>query len=1201
MLRAGDDNGVELWESGAMALNLPSLGRILSTLFSLQPPQLQHVLSHDHAQLQKSKIPAGRAAASLLHYIMDSIRKEASLEYICVPLLQQVVKSKDRKNRKHVKSLFEWLFQQHSEVGVALAKSLSLIIGEPQCEKRVKLGWCIVVRDLVQITFDSEETSRKGKLGVFSLEALMIIANSVSHLVQIVCNDSVQDGKECSPTRLTTMAADCILVITRALSEPENLLRKDPYQDDNCFHPKGYLGGPASQAFGAEVVGALRDGSQMVDTDTNYSVRPGDVASLSQKVLWSKLDDLIVLVSELYKWNYRTRSLHSKGLQQVLKHLKVLANFQQALRAQEHDDSSVGEEVLKLCWKQYSTLMITEDQFNLSSSETLLQQYVDALQESMYQSQLVEVEGSQVHDSSQKEEIKGYALGCLALLLGRFDVRHLDTVLVKSEPQLLQILLYQLCSKDDDIVDLVVVILKAILFRTTVLEQNDSTTPRMSQMETIAPMFLDLLDKRDSTSRAVVTLIAEYFSANPESSYFEKLFSFLDSEDAMQRKNALDVLSELWAINSKLVDAPESVLCQKIAKLLIARLGDEELTNRIQASSLFSKLDPTYVLPALLQSMFSLDGRVRSAASSAILAVLNGCPDQCRVISVLLDCVRCLENVIRVPDHPGQIGKNNLLNIGMKALQGGSTMDADRIMHLVPKWAASVRDWDSVISFILDKMFGEPSNPVIPKFLSKISSHLADNTNVVYDIIFRVLKEQPVMLEGYIGHGGVDDTSKSLDGTLANDLFQRLSPLLVLKVLPLRAYDDMQCQILYDSSMLDCVSTESTSIASILVNRMCALLEFEDVRKLSAELVGRLLPQVMLPQILEHLKGAISNIDTLRAKACIFALCNSLTLREESVKHPLMKIIQELLCSVFLWTNANNSQEVEKTQHGCIDCFALMIRAELVFASSRNSILPHNADLRCQMDFQMSVLSKVLNSLLGCNDMIFFPERFTSSSPQTDFSWTSQCSTAQQNIEGGKLLLEKSKLDGNEWKMKCRPPEGFVDTVMEIKEVTKLTDSSVDAKEQHSVVPIALRVCMANILISACSKIPPSTHQLFSVMVLPPIVNYAQDAKDSYLRAACLQVLFTSVYHLKSATVISSSPDLIRLSVTSLRGQGIPEERINAAKLLAALLATEEALEEIKPHLMDVQLALTNISHLDPSAELRAMCDKLLSCMSTTE
>ena len=91
-------------------------------------------------------------------------------------------------------------------------------------------------------------------------------------------------------------------------------------------------------------------------------------------------------------------------------------------------------------------------------------------------------------------------------------------------------------------------------------------------------------------------------------------------------------------------------------------------------------------------------------------------------------------------------------------------------------------------------------------------------------------------------------------------------------------------------------------IASLLVNRAFYDLEFEDVRKLSAELCGRIHPQVLLPILCSQLQPAVDSKNILKIKACLFSICTSLVVRGwESFSHPAMLEIRRMIETVLLW------------------------------------------------------------------------------------------------------------------------------------------------------------------------------------------------------------------------------------------------------------------------------------------------------------
>lgn len=61
----------------------------------------------------------------------------------------QAVKSKDHGNRKKVVGIFRWLFSR-TKYGLLLATSLTSMAGSPKVDHRVKLGCCVVIRELVE-------------------------------------------------------------------------------------------------------------------------------------------------------------------------------------------------------------------------------------------------------------------------------------------------------------------------------------------------------------------------------------------------------------------------------------------------------------------------------------------------------------------------------------------------------------------------------------------------------------------------------------------------------------------------------------------------------------------------------------------------------------------------------------------------------------------------------------------------------------------------------------------------------------------------------------------------------------------------------------------------------------------------------------------------------------------------------------------
>ncbi|MQL83310.1 hypothetical protein Taro_015786 [Colocasia esculenta] len=154
---------------------------------------------------------------------------------------------------------------------------------------------------------------------------------------------------------------------------------------------------------------------------------------------------------------------------------------------------------------------------------------------------------------------------------------------------------------------------------------------------------------------------------------------------------------------------------------------------------------------------------------------------------------------------------------------------------------------------------------------------------------------------------------------------------------------------------------------------------------------------------------------------------------------------------------------------------------------------------------------------------------------------------------------------------------------------------------------LTLRLCMANVLISACQKVESSRRYVLANRIIPALTTSVESIGDSDIRAACLQVLFSAVYHLKSS-VLPYSSDLLKLCVKALKkgSEKVTEEthltleKISAAKLLASLMASEDdIIESLSAGLLEAKPALAGVLAANPSMELRQLCGKLLTCITS--
>eukprot|EP00249_Psilotum_nudum_P023153 c28762_g1_i1 orf=79-3576(+) len=1104
-------------------LKLLPLGRVLSILLSTKYQVLQKSLTQIDGVLQKD--PVGRAALMLLRHVEMAVCKGGTLEPIFVTLLEHVVKSKSRSNCRQVTVLLQWLLKNEG-LGTAVTDSFADVLEGNQGNNRVKLGWCVVVSELVQQRGNARVTSEAGSWD----ETIVNLLSCAPQLLNILVKSSVKDGTNQIPTRLSMAAADCLLLLTKFVSEASHVLRESK-KTKSSYDRKSQQCTILGQT---SVASSIHIEDRQIDCHQGGSVASmprRDLLVEEEWILWEHLDCLLALVTKLKEWNNKSRPLHAKGLEQVERHLENLVKFRDNFQVQGKWESnlSVGAAVLSACWQHFSSLILSENPSVFPEYKSTLSHWLEGLQHCL-QREESEWEEHRIlcNGTRNVEELRIFFLTCLALFLGKFQAHELGIVLEEFGSQLLNSLIGQLRGSNVEVAELASTILRTLFF------SREIATNTSFGLEMIAPLLIDLLDERDAAARVVVVLIADYVAANPDTPELEQLFTILDTGNSSQRQNVLGIMSHLLHTRLLSGDNVFSSLRQRVACNLLNRLGDEELTNRVEAARLFAALDPTFVLPALVQRIYSRDQKVRSAASAALIAVLNSHRDQCAMVTVLLDCIINVAQKVPIPQHPGDIGVATV----------GKSPDVDHIMRLIPAWASKVEDWEHVIEILLNRMFADPSNAVMPRFLSEISAHLSKRAQIVFCYLHAYMAKQQWLTDESLT---LKEETWKPSRRLDNMLFERLSPLLVLKVLPLSAFSDASCRDLYGglatmmndyscSGNILSAALDDKCITTLLLDRACGLMEFEDVRKLSAELMGRLLPSVMLPIITMQLEGAVKKRDTLRLKACLFAICTSLWLwRAESLYHSAMACVQSLLIQILLWPCSAADEETAKAQHGCIDCFAMMICVEISSSTTGNS--------------QMGKKS---------GPIILFVIRCV----------TGQQSDLQLNGEKGENLLDEMFRDG----------AGHV-------------------RGTHE----SFRLCMANVLISVNQKISTRERPSYASQTIPPIIKFIQGSTESKMKAACLQVLFTGVYHFKDA-VCPFAVDLLNLSVTILRSKESSEERIAAARLFASLLACEEAtLSELTPYLLDAKIVLASVSTMDASPELRTLCEQLLNCLTVTE
>ncbi|KAK4281861.1 hypothetical protein QN277_013308 [Acacia crassicarpa] len=1083
-----------LWQSESEAESMVSvtLARAMSALLCARPKKLQDAIFRLSSQSQRPAIGSLEDSLWFLHkYVSDAAEKEDSFDQVLVPMIENLLKSKDSKHGGQAMILINWLFQDEL-LFEPLTKGLANIITR-KTDRYLLLGWCVLVRALADYDNISSQSTFSGIRERYN-RLIKILSTSLPHLSGIVSQGStLQDGFEL-PSRLGVSAADCFLTLTETLTKMAESQR-------NKLKSARATSQPISLVPSTSDKKVKLDSKSLSTSDTGRDY-----------ILWHHLDGMICLVQRLLAWSQKSRFLHAKGLEQVLKWLEEIKNHYCSSRYEA--DSNViksGDLLLSSCWKHYSRLLYLEDKKFPQHYKELFDQYLSGIQ------YYVENHSSGLADKKDSEdETRRFFLNCLCLLLGRLDSKKFESMVLECGMDISRILVPQLTCTNEDIINVVVSIFKAIILKPN--HSTGSTNINSGQADAVMPFLLRLLDEQEGTARAVVKLIAEYCSMSEDDKCFKEVLKRLSSGNIPQRRNAIDIISEV--IDIPTVSQKSTLLStwQDVANSLLERLGDEDNVIREQASKLLPALDPSLHLPTLISRVYSPIERVQSSATDTLIRVLKFHNQKSDVLLFMLDC---LSNISRSVDLPGAAEKK------------GSKLDTDRVLRLTPEWSKSVQDWSCLIGSFIDKMFADPSNAIIVRFLSYISENLSDATDLVLHQVLLHVRGQKEIDESFLSRWENRTYTNDEFVEMQQSLFEHLCPLLIIKMLPLKAFNDRNSSVIYGNLGQDMmpgtrdVEVGYECISALLLTRAFCDFEFEDVRKLAAELCGRIHPQVLFPVLCSKLEQAVDSKNILKIKACLLSICTSLVVRGwESFSHPGMFTIRKIIETVLLWPSLD-ADSVSKAQHGCIDCLALMLSAEL---QAQESITNYVSD----SSSGVSVVSYVIGHL----------------------------------IHDKKGLNPASELDSSN----C----AFASTV-----------------------PLPFRLCMANVLISACQKISSSCTSQFVARVLPPLLDSVESKMKSEVRAACIQVLFSAVYHLRSA-VLPFASELFKVSLRVLRSES-EMERTVGAKLMASLMASEDAiLESISGGLLEARSVLSTISLSDPSPEIRQLCRKLLACISST-
>jgi hypothetical protein len=372
-----------------------------------------------------------------------------------------------------------------------------------------------------------------------------------------------------------------------------------------------------------------------------------------------------------------------------------------------------------------------------------------------------------------------------------------------------------------------------------------------------------------------------------------------------------------------------------ISEELLHRIHDDELSMRTKASELFKNLDPHFIIPKLISLENHRIDKVRSAAHASLLEIFNSQLESEIPFIVLINALR-----IDQPLSPEDIGIST--GDSDKKLE-----NSQQILSFVPVWGEKVTQTvqQKILTFLIGKIFSNPSDAFLIHAMTRLSSikGIYHHSEIIFGLILNQTKKK-----------------------IQNDAFYFLSPLLILKTLPLECFpleSDNQVQLFNY-----CFQMQQNQI--------------NEIKKLAAEITSRFPIKMGFQRSFESFKKELISKNYEDSKVYLFSLCNMVMLSNQESSNFFQETIDFIFEKVFVIPC--DFQSIQKVQLGCIDFFAAVIMKDLggellvkvlqIIESNKNETL---SILMCHVITSTSrLLSKnqiikfsenSMNSLISCS------------------------------------------------------------------------------------------------------------------------------------------------------------------------------------------------------------------------------------------
>lgn len=687
----------------------------------------------------------------------------------------------------------------------------------------------------------------------------------------------------------------------------------------------------------------------------------------------------------------------------------------------------------------------------------------------------------------------------------------------------------------------------AVLIRVVLAPEHLGWT---EQSESLLNGVLPLVEEDDKViSTGFARLVADLTARNPREDALINILQLCGGSARSAKISALNVLSEVLRLGREMTDDTIAA----VTTTTLPRLKDKDIESRKAATAVLAHIPPQTMLPTLIRLLVSKDAEERAAAGDAFVSMLS---EQRSPAQAMQTYFSALASMSRTEDA------------GADAERAKTTADAiGRATKLLTRFAETVSsdDWPNIAQVITRAVFDAPAASAFHQSMIALMPWIGviPARTRVFDSCIAAFNSQSD--DKSSGSGDEDED--------AIDIFNRLAPVLVLRALPLDAFDDV-------SSVKD--------VHTHVLRRMLNIQdEYEDVRRVASEVFGRMpsdiIERELFPALRDAYAGAkVSRDDLARVRTCMFSCNCALASRGvDAFSDARRDELRTFAADALTWPAASaDDMDVTKLHMGAMETLASLIVAE-----SQSPTDSDDNNMSTKMPQTSSALLEPQSpaASLRLND-----------APMATSGRALIVEISDDEIKNLAIKTSKAASSSQSSRPTLRGVLSLACGALEDNDAP----AWINAVERRRDVP--LRLAMMNVII-ATSRRPKSahTHALVNACV-PQLVTCAEHRGEPEIRAAALQALMMVFHTAASADAVEHAVPLVQTITSILRDHACGDVvRMGATRVATALLAGDEpVLRAIEPHLGALRAALDVAARVAADQEVSSLAAKLASCMT---